>query len=248
MRTLEGTIAAQSTRERELEGRILELEASLAGRSSELRGAQQSHAVLHQQKLAVDEELSRTRAKAQSDAESFASEQSALRARMESERVSLTEQARETSLRLQNEMDAIRAELTRKLLSEQESVSRLQDELRMSRLEGERVSELRSRERAEAEAASMRAAEISRASLSQMESKMAAAQSASALDLERARKDLMNERAITQEIVTEAKQEAATAMAQTLEAREDALRWQRALATSSSPSIEYHSRSPKGLD
>ena len=77
---------------------------------------------------------------------------------------------------------------------------------------------------------------------------MAAAQSASALDLERARKDLMNERAITQEIVTEAKQEAATAMAQTLEAREDALRWQRALATSSSPSIEYHSRSPKGLD
>ena len=145
-------------------------------------------------------------------------------------------------------MDAIRAELTRKLLSEQESVSRLQDELRMSRLEGERVSELRSRERAEAEAASMRAAEISRASLSQMESKMAAAQSASALDLERARKDLMNERAITQEIVTEAKQEAATAMAQTLEAREDALRWQRALANSSSPSIEYHSRSPKGLD
>ena len=43
----------------------------------------------------------------------------------------------------------------------------------------------------------------------------------------------MNERAITQEIVTEAKQEAATAMAQTLEAREDALRWQRALAASS---------------
>jgi hypothetical protein len=36
-----------------------------------------------------------------------------------------------------------------------------------------------------------------------------------------------------QEIVTEAKQEAAAAMAQTLEAREDALRWQRAMTPNS---------------
>ena len=58
------------------------------------------------------------------------------------------------------------------------------------------------------------------------------ASSQAALELERARKELADERTITQEIVTEAKQEAATAMAQTLEAREDALRWQRALGAS----------------
>ena len=67
------------------------------------------------------------------------------------------------------------------------------------------------------------------AAVARMESKMAAAASQAALQLERARKELADERALTQEIVTEAKQEAAAAMAQTLEAREDALRWQRAM-------------------
>ena len=110
--------------------------------------------------------------------------------------------------------------------------ARRQDELRVARIEIERVNEMRTRERAEAEAASLRQVEISRASISQMESKMAAERSGAALELEKARKDLLNERAVTQEIVTEAKQEAATAMAQTLEAREDALRWQKAVTVS----------------
>lgn len=67
------------------------------------------------------------------------------------------------------------------------------------------------------------------------------AASQAALELERVRKELADERALTQEIVTEAKQEAAAAMAQTLEAREDALRWQRAMTPSASPSAK---RSP----
>ena len=132
----------------------------------------------------------------------------------------------------------------RKLQGEQETVSRLQDELRISRLESERVNELRARERAESETMAMRQSEISRASIIQMESKMASSLSHSALELEKARKDLMNERAVAQEIVTEAKQEAATAMAQTLEAREDALRWQRALANSSPGAREASRLSP----
>ena len=74
---------------------------------------------------------------------------------------------------------------------------------------------------------------------------MAAAASGAALELERARKELTDQRALTQEIVTEAKQEAATAMAQTLEAREDALRWQRAMGTPSSlPALAAHQWSP----
>ena len=51
--------------------------------------------------------------------------------------------------------------------------------------------------------------------------------SQAALELERSRKELADERAITQAVVTEAKQEAATAMAQALEAREEAWRWKR---------------------
>ena len=83
----------------------------------------------------------------------------------------------------------VRGELMHKLQTEQESVSRLQDELRLSRLEVERVNELRQRERAESETMAMRQSEISRASIVQMESKMAASLSNSALELERARRD-----------------------------------------------------------
>ena len=62
--------------------------------------------------------------------------------------------------------------------------ARRQDELRVARIEIERVNEMRTRERAEAEAASLRQVEISRASISQMESKMAAERSGAALELE----------------------------------------------------------------
>ena len=122
------------------------------------------------------------------------------------------------------------------------------------------MTSLRERERAEAESAAQHALELQRAAAARYESKLAAASSQASLELERARKELADERALTQEIVTEAKQEAATAMQQTLEAREDALRWQRAMATtpatismpaaaglhhsSSKRSPPHHGRSP----
>ena len=155
---------------------------------------------------------------------------------MEAEREAQAEAAREAQARLQAELESVRLELTRKLTIEQEGAARLREDLRTSRLETERLMEARSRDKTEAESAAMRLAEISRASIVQVESKMAAAASAHSLEVERCRKDLMNERSITQEIVTEAKQEAASAMAQTLEAREDALRWQRAFNAANTPS------------
>ena len=115
------------------------------------------------------------------------------------------------------------------------------------RLETERLQEQRSKDKTEAEAAALRLSEISRASIAQMESKMAAAASSHALELERSRKELMNERSVTQEIVTEAKQEAAAAMAQTLEAREDALRWQRAFNAANTPSSPTAASNYKAL-
>ena len=221
---------------RELEAKTIELEAQLAGKGTELRAAQQAHSSVHQQKLAGEDELARARSRSQAESEAHVHEQTSLRARMEAERLSVEESSREAQARLQAELEGVRLELTRKLTLEQEGAARLRDELRASRLETERCNELRSREKVEAESEMLRNQEISRASISQMESKLAAAASASALELERSRKDLTNERAITQEIVTEAKQEAATAMAQTLEAREDALRWQRAFNAANTPS------------
>ena len=44
----------------------------------------------------------------------------------------------------------------------------------------------------------------------------------------RLRKEMADERQMSQAMVTEAKQETARAKAETLQAREDALRWQRA--------------------
>ena len=129
--------------------------------------------------------------------------------------------------------------MTHKLSVEQEGAARLREELRQSRLETERLQEQRSKDKTEAEAAALRLSEISRASIAQMESKMAAAASSHALELERSRKELMNERSVTQEIVTEAKPEAATAMAQTLEAREEALRWQRAFNAANTPASPH---------
>ena len=112
--------------------------------------------------------------------------------------------------------------------------ARLREELRAAREEVARVSALRDKERAEAADATTRAEEMHKASLSRAESEMAAKASQAALELEHAKKELLHERAITQEIVTEAKQEAATAHAHALEAREDALRWQRAMNPSTS--------------
>ena len=156
-----------------------------------------------------------------------------LRNRLDAERDALNESHRDVQNRLQAEIETMRIEHSRRLQASSDEASRLRDELRIARGEIERLQELRARERAEAEGAALRSAEITRASIAQVESKMAATASQHSLELERARKELLNERSITQEIVTEAKQEAATAMAQTLEAREDALRWQRALAAAS---------------
>ena len=167
-----------------------------------------------------------------------------LRTRLDAERDAQAESARDAQGRLQAEIETLRAEHSRRLQAAADEGSKLREELRVARGEIERLQELRARERAEAEGAALRSAEMTRASIAQVESKMAATASQHALELERARKDLLNERAVTQEIVTEAKQEAATAMAQTLEAREDALRWQRALAAASPSGLAVTGSSP----
>lgn len=135
-------------------------------------------------------------------------------------------------MRVHSEMEAVRLELTQRLTSEQEVSAKLRDELRAARLEGERIDELRVREKQEAEAAAAHALELHRASVSRVESKLAATSSLQSLEKERLKKELSDERALAQELVTDAKQETAAAKASTLEAREDALRWQRALTSS----------------
>lgn len=227
--SLEHERAVQALREREAEGRALELQAQIAAKATELRSSQQAHMHEHQQRVAADEELSRARAHAHAQLEAQAHEQVQFRRQLDEEREASAQAVREANARFQAELDMTRQELTRQLNDERASVAQLRNELRAARLDLESTRNLRARERAEYDAAAQHAAELQRAAVARMESKMAAAASQAALQLERARKELADERALTQEIVTEAKQEAAAAMAQTLEAREDALRWQRAM-------------------
>ena len=227
--SLEHERAVQALREREAEGRALELQAQIAAKATELRSSQQAHMHEHQQRVASEEELSRARAHAHAQLESQAHEQVQFRRQLDEEREASAQAVREANARFQAELDMTRQELTRQLNDERASVAQLRNELRAARLDLESTRNLRARERAEYDAAAQHAAELQRAAVARMESKMAAAASQAALQLERARKELADERALTQEIVTEAKQEAAAAMAQTLEAREDALRWQRAM-------------------
>ena len=227
--SLEHERAVQALREREAEGRALELQAQIAAKATELRSSQQAHMHEHQQRVAADEELSRARAHAHAQLEAQAHEQVQFRRQLDEEREASAQAVREANARFQAELDMPRQELTRQLNDERASVAQLRNELRAARLDLESTRNLRARERAEYDAAAQHAAELQRAAVARMESKMAAAASQAALQLERARKELADERALTQEIVTEAKQEAAAAMAQTLEAREDALRWQRAM-------------------
>ena len=227
--SLEHERAVQALREREAEGRALELQAQIAAKATELRSSQQAHMHEHQQRVAVEEELSRARAHAHAQLEAQAHEQVQFRRQLDEEREASAQAVREANARFQAELDMTRQELTRQLNDERASVAQLRNELRAARLDLESTRNLRARERAEYDAAAQHAAELQRAAVARMESKMAAAASQAALQLERARKELADERALTQEIVTEAKQEAAAAMAQTLEAREDALRWQRAM-------------------
>ena len=231
--SLEHERAVQALREREAEGRALELQAQIAAKATELRSSQQAHMHEHQQRVAADEELSRARAHAHAQLESQAHEQVQFRRQLDEEREASAQAVREANARFQAELDMTRQELTRQLNDERASVAQLRNELRAARLDLESTRNLRARERAEYDAAAQHAAELQRAAVARMESKMAAAASPAALQLERARKELADERALTQEIVTEAKQEAAAAMAQTLEAREDALRWQRAMTPNS---------------
>ena len=227
--SLEHERAVQALREREAEGRALELQAQIAAKATELRSSQQAHMHEHQQRVAVEEELSRARAHAHAQLEAQAHEQVQFRRQLDEEREASAQAVREANARFQAELDMTRQELTRQLNDERASVAQLRNELRAARLDLESTRNLRARERAEYDAAAQHAAELQRAAVARMESKMAAAASQAALQLERARKELADERALTQEIVTEAKQEAAAAMAQTLEARDDALRWQRAM-------------------
>ena len=227
--SLEHERAVQALREREAEGRALELQAQIAAKATELRSSQQAHMHEHQQRVAAEEELSRARAHAHAQLEAQAHEQVQFRRQLDEEREASAQAVREANARFQAELDMTRQELTRQLNDERASVAQLRNELRAARLDLESTRNLRARERAEYDAAAQHAAELQRAAVARMESKMAAAASQAALQLERALKELADERALTQEIVTEAKQEAAAAMAQTLEAREDALRWQRAM-------------------
>ncbi len=109
------------------------------------------------------------------------------------------------------------------------------------RLENDRISEARTREKQEAETNASHALELHRASVSRVESKLAATTSLQNLDLERLRKEIADEKQLAQELVTDAKAEAAAANASALEAREDALRWQRALTSSMGSSAAHTS-------
>lgn len=171
---LEQAQAASALHEREFEARHLEVEAQLAGRNSELRTAQQAHALVVQQKLAAEEEVSRILARSHASSEAHVHEQEQLRSRLEADREAMAESSREANARLRGEIEAMRAELTRRLQSEQETVAKLREEIREARLESERLNDLRIRERTEAETAAQHALELQRASIARMESKMAA--------------------------------------------------------------------------
>ena len=106
VQTLERLNADAAARQRDMEAKILEMEANLAGKASELRAAQQAHAVTHQQKLAAEDELSRAKSRAQADAEAHVHEQSALRSRLDAEREA-GRTHREAQARLRAEMESV---------------------------------------------------------------------------------------------------------------------------------------------
>jgi hypothetical protein len=166
--SLEQAHAGQLLREREAEARALELEAQLASRSSDLRAVQQAHALVQQQKQLLEEELSSAMARMHTATQTHLQEQTQMRSRLETERDSQAEAARQTTARLQAELETARIELTRRLQVEQDASARLRDELRAAHQENERLNELRSRERLEAEVAAQHALEIQKAANARM--------------------------------------------------------------------------------
>ena len=79
----------------------------------------------------------------------------------------------------------------------------------------------------EAQAQAAHAEQLHRASLARCESKMAADSSQFAVEYERLRQEKGSEMQKAHHLLTEAKDEVARAKAETLGAREEALRWQR---------------------
>ena len=88
----------------------------------------------------------------------------------------------------------------------------------------------RARMQASFEAAAAHAEDMHRAAMARLESKFASEASQAALELERLRQEKTAEAQRQQKLLTDAKEETARAKAETLQAREDALHWQRRTA------------------
>ncbi|KAL1499806.1 hypothetical protein AB1Y20_012491 [Prymnesium parvum] len=244
--SLELQMRELSAQKAALETRVAELDSAVSITAAELGAAERANASLREQRTQLIEEMSelkREHAAHMNHQHSLAHEQ----------REAAQAAAAEAAMRARADYDAMRADLTSRLQIEQErhadssrrfhplfppltqlirswqeSVSRLRSEVKSLKHEAERVANERAAERHEFQVTHAHQADIARANASRLESQIASIESQAALELEKLRSQMADERQHSQTMVMEAKHETARAKAETLQAREDALRWQRA--------------------
>jgi len=201
------------------EGGLRELEARTQRDVQERASLQSAGRALEERCAHLEDELGRARA-----------EHAQLQQQLEAERHAAAASAQEAVARAQADAESLRLELTSRLHAEQEGVARLREEIRQLRAELERLQQERARMQASFEAAAAHAEDMHRAAMARLESKFASEASQAALELERLRQEKTAEAQRQQKLLTDAKEETARAKAETLQAREDALHWQRRTA------------------
>ena len=216
---LQDEVGRLSRAHAQAEGSLRELEARTQRDVQERVSLQNASRALEERCAHLDDELARARA-----------DYGQLQQQLEAERHAAAASAQEAVSRAQADAESLRLELTSRLHAEQESVARLREEIRQLRAEQERLLQERARLQASFEAAAAHAEDMHRAAIARLESKFASEASQAAVELERLRQEKTAEAQRHQKLLTEAKEETARAKAETLQAREDALHWQRRAA------------------
>ncbi|KAL3926283.1 MAG: hypothetical protein SGPRY_003369, partial [Prymnesium sp.] len=192
-----------------LEARVSELESSQSIASSELGAVERANTSLREQRAELIDEISELKR----DHALQMKQQQALE-----QRLAVESSVAEVEMRARSEYESMRRELMSRLQAEQQSVGRVRAELNELRVEAERVASERAAERNEWKAAQAHHADIVRANAARLESQIASIQSQAALEAEKLRSQIADERQHSQALVTEAKHETARAKAETLQA------------------------------
>jgi len=213
--------------------RVRSLDGQLATVDAELHAAQNGNDALREVRCRLENEIKQLR-----------KDQAQINSQMLNERDAASTASAEATVRAKSDLEALRLELGSRLRAEQESTVSLSEEIRAIRGEAQHLrsanESLRDgRSRLEEELQQLRSDcdsmklaiqhkdEIHRADIFRIESKCAADASQAALETERLRQEMANERQLAQQALTEAKEETARARLEALHAREDALHWQK---------------------